>query len=143
MAIDQAFCNSFKLELVQANHDFSSDTLMLALYDRSTASLGPTTTAYTATGEASGTGYTAGGKEISVSSGYPQANSSIASQIDIRFDSVEWLSATFTAGAGLIYNASLSNAAIAVLDFGTNYTVTNGTFTVTFPTTSPATFIFR
>ena len=136
MAVTQAICSSFKEECLEAIHDFSSDTFKMALYDRTAASLGASTTAYTSTGEASGTGYTAGGAEIAVTSGYPQLSGTVA---EIRFDNEAWTSASFTAGAALIYNSSKSDRAVCVLDFGTNRTVTNGTFTVEFPTALSAT----
>ena len=63
MAISQAMCTSFKKELMTATHDFTAstgNTFKLALYT-SSATLDATTTAYSATNEASGTGYSAGG----------------------------------------------------------------------------------
>lgn len=66
MAIVQGACTSFKEELLQAIHDFTSDTFKIALYS-SSASLGPNTTVYTAVGEISGTGYTSTGKALTIS----------------------------------------------------------------------------
>ena len=63
MAITQAMCTSFKKELLTGTHNFtnsSGDTFKLALFT-SSATLGASTTAYSTTNEASGTGYTAGG----------------------------------------------------------------------------------
>ena len=72
MAITQAMCTSFKVELLNGIHAFgttvaragtTADTFNLALYT-SSASLGATTTAYTTSNEVSGTGYTAKGNAL-------------------------------------------------------------------------------
>jgi hypothetical protein len=137
MAITQTICASFKLESWQAIHDFDSDTFKMALYNSATASLDADTTAYTTTGEITGTGYTAGGQALAITTDYPQLNSS--NQVEVRFDSEAWTSATFSADGALIYNSSKSNRAVAVLSFGSLRAVSNGTFTVSFPTSLPAT----
>jgi hypothetical protein len=66
MAITQAMCTSFKVDLLDGEHDFGADTFKIALYT-SSATLDATTTAYSATNETSGTGYTAGGNTLTVS----------------------------------------------------------------------------
>ena len=60
MAITQALCSSFKQELLNKEHDLDTDTYKIALYT-SSATLDATTTAYSATNEVSGAGYTAAG----------------------------------------------------------------------------------
>ena len=127
MTIAQCYPDSFKLELSQAVHNFSTDTLYIALYS-SSASLGPQTTVYTSTGEISGTGYVAGGIALT---GITQTTSN--NVVFYTFANPTWPSATFTARGALIYNFSKSNKAVAVLDFGADKTTAGNTFTVVLP----------
>jgi hypothetical protein len=126
---------SFVLELINGVHDLDTDTLKLALFSDS-ASPGVATTAYSTSNEISGTGYTAGGATMALSSGYPQVASNGVGQV-FRFDDVEWASASFTARWGLIYNSSQSDKAVMVLDFGQNRQSVSSTFAVRFPLTQP------
>ena len=128
MAITQAIPTSFKAEILQGIHD-SADTYKIALYT-SAATLGATTTAYSATNEVSGTGYTAGGQVLS---GFNVTTSGITAILDFTTDP-SWENATITARGALIYNSSKSNKAVYVLDFGSDITSTNGTFAITLPT---------
>jgi hypothetical protein len=134
MAITTTMTKSFKLELLKGIHAFDADVIKVALYS-SAATLDNTTTAYSATNEITGTGYTAGGKTVAVTSGYPQLN---GTQADVRFDSVTWTSATFTARGALFYNSSKSNRAICAVDFGADRSPYAGDFTLNFPGGSPA-----
>lgn len=135
MSLTQAMCTSFKLEILQGVHDFSTDTFNIALYSAS-ASLGPATTAYTATGEVSASGYTAGGEALTVTS---VTSSGTTAYID--FADVSW-TAAITARGALIYNASKSNKAVAVLNFGADKTSTT-TFTVIMPANDAANAVVR
>ena len=138
MAITQAVCNSFKEELLKGLHDLDGHTLKLALYT-SSATLGPTTTAFSTTNESSGTNYTSGGATIS---NVAVALSGTVAFVD--FDDVSFSSATISDAAGaLIYNSSASNRAIAVLDFGGTKSVSSGTLTVTLPSASATTALIR
>lgn len=137
MAVTQAMCTSFKLELLSATHDFSSDTFKLALYT-SAATLNADTTAYSATDEASGTGYVAGGETATVAS---TGSASGAAYVD--FSDVTWSSATFSARGALLYNSSKSNRAVAVFDFGETKSVAGGNFTVQFPAAGADTAVVR
>ena len=138
MAITQAVCNSFKQELLQGLHDLDGHTLKLALYT-SSATLGPTTTAFSTTNEASGTNYTSGGATIS-----NVAVSLSGTVAFVDFDDVSFSSATISDAAGaLIYNSSASNRAIAVLDFGSTKSVSGGTLTVSLPSASATTALIR
>jgi hypothetical protein len=128
MAITTAICKSFKAELLAGIHDLDNDVLKAALYTDA-ADLGETT-AYSATNEASGGGYTAGGMEIEATSGYPALNGNFA---EFRFDPIQWPASSITARGMLLYNASKADRAIAVYDFGSNYTSVNGTFEVAVP----------
>jgi hypothetical protein len=95
----------------------------------------PTTyAAYLNTGA---TGYTAGGKTLTIS----QVPTSSGVTAYISFANVTWNPASFTTRGALIYN-STTGAAVAVLDFGADKTCSN-TFTITFPTASAADAIIR
>ena len=146
MTIQQTVTTSFKVELLQAVHNFgptSANTFKVALYDAS-ANIGPTTTVYTTTGEITGTGYTAGGNTLVISTS--PISGSNASQVPtayISFSNSSWTSASFTARAALIYNSTQSNKSVAILDFGADKTVTGNTFTIQFPTADANSAIVR
>jgi len=142
MAITQALPNSFKKQLLDGDQDFSSaggDIFKLALYV-STATLGAATTSYTTSGEvsSSGTGYTTGGKAL-VNSG-----TSVVSTVAFTdFADLSFQNVTLTARGALIYNTSFNNAAVAVLNFTTDKTATDGTFTIQFPAFTSTAAIIR
>jgi hypothetical protein len=144
MAITSAICNSFKQEILEAEHNFTAstgNTFKLALYD-SDATLGAGTTAYSSSEEitnTSGTAYTAGGKALT--SVTPTLDSSTAV---CDFADVSWTSASFTARGCLIYNDSHStDASVCAIDFGGDKTATSGTFTIQFPAAAATTAIIR
>lgn len=140
MAITQALCTSFKQELMEGVHDFTTHTFKIALYT-SSATLSAATTAYSATNEVSGTGYTAGGEALTVTGGAVSISGTTAF---IDFSDVSWTSATITARGALIYNDTVAgDPAVAVLDFGADKTSTSGTFTVQFPTADASNAIVR
>ncbi len=136
-----AVCNSFKTQILEGEHDFgvSTDVFKIAMYI-STATLGKSTTDYLTAGETSGTNYTAGGKKLAVASQLVTLESDTAC---VDFANVSWQTATITARGALIYNNSKSNAAIAVLDFGSDFSSSNGTFQVQFPTAAHNTALIR
>ena len=137
MALQQTLTTSFKQQILTAGQNLSSDTLYMALYD-GFATLGPNTTAYDATNEVTGTGYSAGGQLLTgVTIG-----TSTDGVVYVNFDNVVWNPAAFTARGALIYNTTRSNASVAVLDFGADKTCTN-TFTVTMPVNSASTALLR
>lgn len=140
MAIVSAICTSFKKELFEGTHNFAAsggDTFNIALYT-SSASLGASTTAYSATNEASGTGYSAGGQALTNIDPTSSGTTAYVDFADETFSSV-----TITARGALIYNASDSNKAVCVLDFGSDKSVTAGDFTVVFPTADASNAIIR
>ena len=140
MAITQAMCTSFKVELLKGVHDFSaaSNVFKLALYT-SSASLGAGTTAYTSSNEASGTGYSAKGSFLT---SIDPSSSSTTALTD--FNDLTFSTATITARGALIYNeAATGDTAVAVLDFGGDKTSTNGDFTIQFPTADASNAIIR
>jgi hypothetical protein len=138
MAITQTLPTSFKVQLLNAQQNFTSNTFKLALYT-SSATLDATTTVYTTSNEVAGTGYTAGGNTLSVSVA-PTSSGTVAY---ISFTDSSWTTATFTARGALIYNTSQSNAAVAIFDFGSDKSVVGGTFTVTFPAATSTTAVIR
>jgi hypothetical protein len=127
MAITQAMCTSFKADLLNKEQDLDADTLKIALYT-SSATLDATTTAYSATNEVSGTGYSAGGVTLTSTT---VATTGTTAYFDA--DDPEWTSASFTARGALIYNSTNADKSIAVLDFGGDFTVSSGTFRIVFP----------
>ena len=139
MAITQAMCDSFKVQLLNGAQNFSADTFKIALYT-SAATLSNATTAYTTSNEvANGGGYTTGGNTLTVS----QTPTSTGNVAFISFANSSWSNATITAAGALIYNNSKSNSAVAALSFGGDKTSTSGTFTVIFPTPDATSAIIR
>lgn len=142
MAITQAMCTSFKQALLDGEMDFSSDTsqtFKIALFT-SSATLDATTTAYSVTNEVSGTGYTAGGNTLTISTN--PTTSGTTAYLD--FADTTWAAATITARGALIYKADgVTNPAVAVLDFGADKTSTAGDFTIQFPTADASNAILR
>ena len=136
MAFDQTLTTSFKQDILLGVHDLETDTIKMALF-LATADLGAATTVYTTTGETSGTGYTAGGY---VMTGVTVLTADTTAYVD--FADTVWNPASFTARGALIYNASKSNKAIAVLDFGSDKTTTTS-FTVQMPANTATSALIR
>jgi len=149
MANTQAMCTSFKGELLVGHHNFgtgvvraatTADTFKEALYLAS-ATVNATTTAYSSTGEVTGTGYTAGG--VTVTFGTVPSTSGttafVTPSASISYSAVT-LSTAFD--CVLIYNSTQSNKAVGVHTFGSQ-TVTAGTFTLTMPTNDASTGLIR
>ena len=137
MAITQALANTFKEDLMDTTANLEANTLKVALYDN-TATLSSATTAYATANEVTGTNYTAGGEAMTGMAVTLDGSTAI-----FDADNVSWANATITAQAAVIYNNSLSNAAIAVLDFGGNKTSTNGTFEIQFTNANASTALIR
>tara|TARA_R110000824_G_scaffold2970_14_gene13618 strand:- start:2394 stop:2822 length:429 start_codon:yes stop_codon:yes gene_type:complete len=140
MAITQALCTSFKEELLNKEHDMNTDTFKIALFT-SSATLNATTTVYDSTdNEITGTGYSAGGKALASGA---IAVSGTTAYVD--FADPAWTSASFTCRGALIYNtsASLGTEAVAVLDFGGDFTVAAGTFTIALPVANASNALIR
>jgi hypothetical protein len=132
---------SFKIQLLNGLQNFSSNTFKIALYT-SSATLDANTTAYSTSNEvATGGNYVAGGNTLSVTTTPTNGGSGTTAYID--FADTTWSAATITARGALIYNNSQSNSAVAVLDFGSDKTSTDGDFTVQFPAATNTTAIIR
>jgi hypothetical protein len=134
MSIVQTQTTSFKKELYEAIHDFSSDVFKIALYTAS-ASLNEDTTEYSSTDEVTGTGYSAGGVTLT---GTVISSSGFTAYVN--FDNVSF-GADVTARCALIYNSSKANRSVVVLDFGSDKTSTN--FTITMPSNTATSALIR
>jgi len=134
-------CTSFKKELLEAVHNFKNSggsTFKLALYDNN-ASFTAATTAYTATNEISGTGYSAGGGTLTRVDPSDSGTTALTSFANLTFST-----ATITARGALIYNDSAAgDPSVIVLDFGSDKTSTAGDFTIVFPTVNASDAIIR
>ena len=141
MAISQTLTDAFLQDCLDGAQNLGSggNTLKIALYT-SSASLGATTATYSNSNEVSGTGYTAGGATLSSQAVAYDSSNQVA-----YFDAADpaWTTASITARGALIYNNTKSNASIAVLDFGSDYTSTAGTFTIQLPSAAYNTAIIR
>lgn len=141
MAISQAMCTSFKQELMTGTHNFTTstgDTFKLALYT-SSATLGATTTAYSATNEVSGTNYSAGGAALTNVTPTTSGTTALTDFADLTFSN-----ATVTANGALIYNdTAAGDPSVVVLAFGGDKTSTAGDFTIQFPTADASNAIIR
>lgn len=147
MAITQAMATSFKSEILTATHNFgtapiraaaTADTFKIALFT-SAATLSAATTAYSTTNETSGTGYTAGGNTLTIST-TPTTSGTTAY---LSFSNTTWSTSTITANGALIYNSTQGNKAVAVLAFGGDKSSTVGDFTIQFPTADATSAIIR
>ena len=136
--IVQTQCTIFKKNLLSGLENFATGTTQvykIALYTAN-ANLNADTLVYTTSDEVVGTGYTAGGEVLT-----PIPPDSSGSTAYVSFNNVSWLSSNFLCRGALIYN-NTTNAAVAVLDFGSDKTA-SGTFTITFPTATATTAVIR
>jgi len=144
MAISQAMCTLFKKDVLLGDHHLDSDNIYIALYT-SSADLSAATDGYVTSGEvANGNGYTTAGNALASKAVTENSTSGCFTATD-----PEWTSATFTARGALIYNKTLGDAssnargAIAVIDFGGDFTVAGGTFKIVFPAATASNAIVR
>ena len=154
MANSAGVSNNFKWECMTGVHQLGAvtivsrtsltaptvDTVKAALYLAS-ASIGPTTAAYTVTGEASGAGYSAGGVTVTNATA-----PSLDTTTGIWTPSASIVYTTVTLATAfdtvLIYNSTQGNKSIEVCTFGSQ-TVTAGTFTLTMPANTAAAALLR
>jgi len=154
MAITQAMSTSFKKELLQGVHNFTSgsgggtttstgsgNTFKLALYT-SSASLGATTAVFTTSNQASGTGYSSGGANLTNVTPTSSSTTAITDFADLTFSS-----STITARGAMIYNSSTTagtaNRTVLILNFGSDKSSNSGDFTISFPTADASSAIIR
>ena len=159
MANTQSMCTSFMSQLMLGEHQLgtatltsrgsltspTTDTLKAALYLAS-ATINASTTAYSATNEVSGTGYTAGGVTVTNATAPTSTNSSATAGVAFFTPSASIVYTTVTLStafdAVLIYNSTQSNKAISVHTFGSQ-TITAGTFTLTMPANTTSAALIR
>ena len=154
MANTQSMCTSFMGELMTATHNFgtaptrgtsATDTFKAALY-LTTATVNAATTAYSASNEVSGTGYSAGGVTVTAATPPTATNSSATAGVAFFTPSASIVYTTVTLStafdAVLIYNSTQSNKAVSVHTFGSQ-TITAGTFTLTMPANTTSTALLR
>ena len=159
MANTQSMCTSFMSELMLGQHQLgtstivsrgsltspTTDTLKAALYLVS-ATYNAATTAYSATGEVSGTGYTAGGVTVTNATAPTSTNTSATAGVAFFTPSASIVYTTVTLATAfdtvLLYNSTQSNKAISVHTFGSQ-TITAGTFTLTMPANTTAAALIR
>ena len=140
MAITSTLTTSFKVELLTGTHNFtnsSGNSFKLALYT-SSATLGATTTAFTTTGQASGTNYTSGGAALTNVTPSSTGTTAVTDFNDLTFST-----ATITARGCMIYNDTNGDKSVATIDFGGDKTSTAGDFTIVFPAKAASTAIIR
>lgn len=135
--IVQTQTTSFKAELYEGIHDLIDDTIKIALFNAN-ADLSASTTAYSTSQEVTGTGYTAGGNTLT---GATVRSSGTTAYVS--FDNTTWSSASFTCRGALIYNSSKANRSVAILNFGSDKIVANGTLTIEFPNNDVNSAIIR
>ena len=140
MAIIQTACTSYKAELAQALHNFTTgtgDVFKIALY-LSTATLGADTTVYTTSGETSGTNYTAGG--IALTNITPTTSGTTAYW---SFQPATFTNVSLSCAGALVYNSTNGNRAVCVLNFGSTITKAAQNLVITFPAASATDAILR
>ena len=143
MTITSAICNSFKTEILTAVHNFTAstgNTFNIALYSSDNAALSKSTTVWAAATNpaldptdtyevtTTGSGYASGGKALTSVTPALSADTACCD-----FANISWTSASFTARGCLIYNTSAASKAVCAINFGSDKTVTTGTFTIEFP----------
>lgn len=154
MANTQSMCTSFMGEILTATHNFgvapiraatTADTFKAALYLAS-ATINAATTAYSSTGEVTGTNYTAGGVTVTNGTAPTATNSSATAGVAYWTPSASFVYTTVTLTTAfdtvLLYNSTQSNKAVSVHTFGSQ-TITAGTFTLTMPSNTTTTALLR
>lgn len=152
MANTQAMCTSFKVDILNGIHAFgtsvvrgatTADSFKAALY-LATATMDATATAYTATNEVSGAGYSAGGVDLTGATDWIAPSSTSTTAFSTPTASIVYTTVTLATAfdAVLIYNSTQSNKAVSVHTFGSQ-TVTAGTFTLTMPTNDSTNALIR
>jgi hypothetical protein len=138
--MSQVVCNSFKVEIFRAIHDFTTstgDTFKISRYT-SASTIGAATTVYTATNEAVGTGYTAGGAVLTSVTPTLNGNTCVVDFADVTISTV-----TLTYRKALIYNSTKANRAVAVFDFGSDRVISGGNLIIQMPLPDPSSAILR
>lgn len=140
MANTAGICTSFKAEILTATHNLNAHSLKMALYlQGASPSIAPSTTSYSATGEVSSAGYTAGG--LAVTNGTVSTSGTTA--IWTPGANLTWTGVTFALNdCAFLYNTSASNKGIASFTYGAQ-SVTSGNYTLTMPTNDASNALIR
>lgn len=152
MANSQAMCTSFKTEILNGIHALgtsvvrgatTADSFKAALY-LTTATIGAGTTAYTASGEVSGTNYSAGGVDLTGATDWIAPTSSGTTAFSTPTASIVYTNVTLGTAFDcvLIYNSTQGNKAVSAHTFGSQ-TITAGTLTLTMPTNDASNALIR
>ena len=152
MANSQGMATSFKTEILSGIHALGTsvvraattpDSFKAALYLVS-ATTGPSNTAYTATGEVSGAGYSAGGVDLTGATDWIAPSSTGTTAFSTPTASFVYTTVTLATAfdAVMVYNSTQGNKAVSVHTFGSQ-TVTAGTFTLTMPTNDATNALIR
>ena len=152
MANTQAMCTSFKLELLNGLHALgtsvvraatTADSFKAALY-LVTATIDAASTVYTITGEVSGTGYAAGGVDLTGTPDWIAPGSTGTTAFSTPTANIVYTTVTLTTAFDcvMIYNSTQGNKAVSVHTFGSQ-TITAGTLTLTMPTNNATTGLIR
>ena len=136
MTIRQGLTTSFKEQILKGVHNLETDSLYIALYT-ALASLDETTTIYTTVNEITGTGYVVGGELLN-----NVTVKSLGGIAYVSFNNPIWSPASFTARGALIYNSTKGNKSIAVLDFGSDKTMSPA-FVITLPPDEASSAVIR
>lgn len=173
MSLAQAMCTSFKRQILVGLHNMrptanGGDTFKIALYTNATGTYDANTTAYSTTSEVTGTNYVAGGNSLTGNNVSSTNTNATAGVGFATFTNTTWAASTITARGAVIYNstglgrrsgtnlanstdndwisganATSNNAAVCVLDFGSDKTSTAGDFTINFPAFDATNAIIR
>lgn len=146
MAIVQAMVTSFKVELMEAIHNFSNpggNVFNLALFRSQSlisGSYGAATTNYSnmSFDEVAGTNYTTGGLPLTNTTPMSAGTTAFTDFADLVFSNV-----TLISSGCLIYNLTAGGNAVGVFNFGSDKIVTAGDFTVVFPAVDANSAIIR
>ena len=150
MAITQALATSFKVEILNGLHAFSTsvvrggttrDTFKLALYI--SATMDAATTAYTVTNEVASGDYTTAGKDVGAPASVPQSTGAETTAW-LSLTNTTWSAATISADGAMLYNSTATgNNMVFLLDFGSTKASSAGDFTIQWPTGDSTTGIIR
>jgi len=147
--LTSALCTSFKVELLEGDHDFNNgaDAFKVALFKANASISGTYGAASTNYSEMTGASDELAASGNYSTGGFSLTNVNPTSTSTTAFTdfsaNASWSSATFTTRGCLIYNTSDSNSAVAVIDFGADYSVAGGTFEIQWPAADSSNAIIR
>ena len=147
--ITSALCTSFKVELLEGDHDFNNgaDAFKVALFKANASITGTYSAATTNYSDMTGNSDELPATGGYTTTGFALTNVNPTSTGTTAFTdfsaNASWASATFTTRGCIIYNTSDGNSAVAVINFGADYSVSGGTFEIQWPTADSSNAIIR